>query len=80
MIMIFFFLLRWRLRPHIVPDTNETSQYEPLRRHVESLYWDYVGERSEHKDSDILIINLIDKKGRQGTLGNYYISSISRLI
>ena len=77
------FVSRWRLRPHIVPDANVSSQHAPLRTHLDSLIRDYVGtNENRSKDNsnggepvDVAIVNLIDKKGKQGLLGDESIHS-----
>ena len=70
----------WRLKPLITPDMNLTSQYTPLRTHLSAMCSDYCGyevaedngEQERGVDDtvpDMVFVNLIDKKGRQGALG-----------
>ena len=43
----------WRMRPHIVPQENITSQYAPLKLHLAALCHDYIGGSSREESSEM---------------------------
>lgn len=60
---------KWKLKPAIITEKNLTKHYQPLKSHLFSLYNDYINEKTNKTKVDIVIVNLIDKKGTQELLG-----------
>jgi SacI homology domain len=58
----------WNLKPQIVPVKDASSHGPPLLNHLGAMYHDYIQTRGEAR-ADMAIVNLIDKKGSQGSLG-----------
>jgi hypothetical protein len=76
----------WKLRPHIVPESNISVNIIPLLSHVLALHSEYVDPykkveklKLEQKNADIVFVNLIDKIGTQGELGRSFLTSMAKI-